>query len=145
MPVIVPPEKCVAGNKLLISCSKFTYHMQDKIIIELENMKFYAYHGHFEIEQKVGNHFLVNLLVETGAMAAAHSDRLRDALDYQRLYQLVKGEMEVPSHLLEHVANRIADKISVEFPAVQRMKVKISKMNPPMGGEMQQVSVTLER
>ena len=35
--------------------------MRDKIIIELENMKFYAYHGHYEVEQKVGNHFLVSL------------------------------------------------------------------------------------
>lgn len=119
--------------------------MQDKITIELENMKFYAYHGHYEIEQKVGNHFLVNLLVETDAMAATQTDRLRDALDYQRLYQLVREEMEIPSHLLEHVANRISDKINTEFPNVKHMKVKISKMNPPMGGEMQQVSVTLER
>jgi dihydroneopterin aldolase len=119
--------------------------MQDKITIELENMKFYAYHGHYEVEQKVGNHFLVNLLIETGTPVAARTDRLKDALDYQRLYQLVREEMEVPSHLLEHVANRIADKISTEFPMVNRMKVKISKMNPPMGGEMQQVSVTLER
>lgn len=119
--------------------------MDDKILIELENMKFYAYHGHYEVEQKVGNHFLVNLLVETATPDAAKTDRLKDALDYQRLYQLVKEEMEIPSHLLEHVATRISEKIKSEFKTVTRTRVKISKMNPPMGGEMQQVSVTLER
>jgi 7,8-dihydroneopterin aldolase/epimerase/oxygenase len=118
---------------------------QQKVTIELENMKFYAYHGHYEIEQKVGNHFLVNLLVEADATAASQSDRLKDALDYQQLYRLVKEEMEIPSHLLENVAGRIADRIGSEFETVTRMKVKISKMNPPMGGEMLQVSVTLER
>jgi dihydroneopterin aldolase len=119
--------------------------MQQKITIELENMKFYAYHGHYEVEQTVGNHFLVNLSVETDAYAATQSDRLKDALDYQRLYAVVKEEMEVPSHLLENVANRIAIRIEAEFVSVTKIRVKISKLNPPMGGEMQQVSVTLER
>ena len=119
--------------------------MQDKIIIELENMKFYAYHGHYEVEQTIGNHFLVNLLVETATPAATKTDRLKDALDYQRLYQLVKAEMEIPAHLLEHVAHRISERIKSEFETVTRIKIKISKINPPMGGEMQQVSVTLER
>jgi 7,8-dihydroneopterin aldolase/epimerase/oxygenase len=119
--------------------------MQDKFTIELENMKFYAFHGHFEVEQKAGNHFVVNLMVETGKPDAAETDRLEDALDYQRLYQIVQEEMKITSHLLEHVANRIANRIEAAFVSVSRMKVKISKMNPPMGGEMQQVSVTLER
>jgi dihydroneopterin aldolase len=65
--------------------------MQQKVTIELENMKFYAYHGHYEIEQTVGNHFLVNLSVETDAFAATQSDRLKDAIDYQRLYACGKG------------------------------------------------------
>ena len=116
-----------------------------KVIIELENMKFYAYHGHYEVEQTVGNHFMVSLLAETDGTKAANSDRLKDALDYQQLYQLVREEMEKPSHLLEHVAGRIIDRVEAEFGQVTRSRVKISKMNPPMGGEMQQVSVTLER
>lgn len=119
--------------------------MRQKVIIELENMKFYAYHGHYEVEQTVGNHFLVNLLVETDGYNATQTDRLKDALDYQRLYAIVKEEMEIPSHLLEHVANRIAGKIKTEFAQVERVVIKIAKINPPMGGEMQQVSVTLER
>lgn len=118
--------------------------MKQKIVIELENMKFYAYHGHFEIEQTVGNHFMVQLRVETDHNAAISSDRLKDALDYQQLYGIVREEMEVPSHLLEHVANRINERVRREFDTVTGVKIKISKLNPPMGGEMQQVSVTLE-
>lgn len=119
--------------------------MQQKVIIELENMKFYAYHGHYEVEQTVGNHFMVNLWIETDTADAIYTDRLKDALDYQHLYAIVKEEMEIPSHLLEHVANRILSRIESEFKTVTRTRIKISKINPPMGGEMQQVSVTLER
>lgn len=118
--------------------------MEQKIVIELENMKFYAYHGHFEIEQTVGNHFMVQLRVETINDMVIKTDRLKDALDYQQLYSLVREEMEVPSHLLEHVAHRISERVRREFKTVTGIKVKISKLNPPMGGEMQQVSVTLE-
>lgn len=118
--------------------------MKQKIVIELENMKFYAYHGHFEIEQTVGNHFMVQLRVETDHNAAIKSDRLKDALDYQQLYSIVRQEMEVPSHLLEHVAHRISERVRRDFETVSGVTVKISKLNPPMGGEMQQVSVTLE-
>lgn len=119
--------------------------MKKRVKIELENMKFYAFHGHFEAEQKVGNQFLVNVSVETDGAMAAQTDRLKNALDYQKIYALVKREMEIPSHLLEHVANRIAEALYAEVPAVEHCKVKISKLNPPMGGEMEKVSVTLER
>ena len=119
--------------------------MSDKVSIELENMKFYAYHGHYEMEQKVGNHFLVTLKCETSSLNALKSDRLKDALDYQQLHRIVKREMEIPSHLLEHVADRIATAVLGGMKSVSHIRVKISKMNPPMGGEMEKVSVTLER
>jgi len=119
--------------------------MLNKVTIELENMKFYAYHGHYEVEQKVGNHFLVSLLVISEKTESLHSDRLKDALDYQLLYMVVKREMEVPSHLLEHVAERIIRSVFSEVVGVSHARIRISKMNPPMGGEIEKVSVTLER
>lgn len=119
--------------------------MENKVVIELENMKFYAYHGHFEIEQKVGNHFTVCLTVETEVLAALWSDRLKDAVDYQQLHQIVQREMEIPSHLLENVAHRIIQAVFSECQPVSACKVKISKMNPPMGGELEKVSVTIDR
>ncbi len=119
--------------------------MNNKVRIELENMKFYAYHGHYEVEQKVGNHFLVSLRVTTDKMESLQSDRLKDALDYQQLYAIVKREMEIPSHLLEHVADRILQSVFEEIREVSYARIRISKMNPPMGGEIEKVSVTLER
>ena len=113
-------------------------------IIQIEGMEFYAFHGHFEVEKVVGNQFLVNLTIEADCSLAAQTDRLEDTLDYQKAYLAVKEEMAVPSDLLEHVAQRIINRLKNEFPEVWKVKVKVSKMNPPMGGQIEKVSVTLE-
>jgi dihydroneopterin aldolase len=114
-------------------------------IIELEGMEFYAYHGYFKSEQIIGNRFEVGVSIETDCEQAAQSDQLADALNYDSVYQLIKQEMLIRSHLLEHVVGRIIDRIHQEFPQVNKVKVKISKMAPPMGGQIRSVSVTMER
>ena len=113
--------------------------------IEIEGMEFYAYHGHFAEEQIVGNRFIVDLSLSTDCYKAAKSDDLSDALDYQALYMIVKQEMQIKSHLLEHVAGRILDRLTDGYKSIQHVKVKISKLNPPMGGQIEKVSVVMER
>ncbi|WP_339740598.1 dihydroneopterin aldolase [uncultured Sunxiuqinia sp.] len=113
--------------------------------IDLEGLEFFAYHGHYPIEKEVGNRFILNVSIQTNCDAAGKSDRLQDALDYQKVYSLIKQEMAIPSDLLEHVATRILDKLHAELPAIDKAWVKISKMNPPMGGQIEKVSVTLSR
>jgi len=114
-------------------------------VIEIEGMKFYAYHGHFAAEQVVGNNFEVYIRLETDCHAAAQSDSLDDALNYQAVYETIKEVMQIKSSLLENVAKRILDTLYAKFSAIEKAKIKISKMNPPMGGEIERVSVTLER
>jgi dihydroneopterin aldolase len=114
-------------------------------LIKIENMEFYAYHGHFKEEQIVGNRFLVDLTIETDMQVPAKSDDLEDALNYQIAYNIIKEEMQVKSHLLEHIAGRILDNLYNSFTTIKKAEVKVSKMNPPMGGKMERVSVTLSR
>jgi dihydroneopterin aldolase len=114
-------------------------------LIQIENMEFYAFHGHFKEEQIVGNKFLVNLTIETDMQKPMESDNLRDAVNYQKAYQIVKDEMEKKSHLLEHIAGRILDAIYSEMSGIKKATVKVSKMNPPMGGKIGSVSVVMER
>jgi 7,8-dihydroneopterin aldolase/epimerase/oxygenase len=114
-------------------------------IIEIEGMHFYAYHGHFEAERIVGNEFLVDAWLETNCSEAATTDNLDDALNYQAVYDIIKREMQVKSHLLEHVARRILDSLVSEFPSIQNVRIKVSKLNPPMGGQIEKASITLTR
>ena len=114
-------------------------------IIQIEGMEFYAYHGHYIEEQVVGNRFLLDLIIETDMTKPAKTDHLEDAVNYQAAYQIVKREMGKKSHLLEHIAKRILDSLYDELQGIQKATVKISKMNPPMGGRMDKVSVTMSK
>ena len=111
--------------------------------IELKDMEFFSRHGCFEEERIVGNR-LVNLTVEGDFSAAAASDNLEDAVNYQALYDIVKEQMDIPSNLLENVASRICGKIKEAFPELSLVKVTIDKINPPLGGKLYASSVTFE-
>jgi dihydroneopterin aldolase len=113
--------------------------------IELEGMKFYAFHGHYPVEKEVGNEFLVDLIINTDGEKAGKTDNLLYALNYQTAYEIVKAEMEKKSDLLENVATRILDQLFNQFPEIHNAEVKVSKMNPPMGGEIKKVSVVFHR
>jgi 7,8-dihydroneopterin aldolase/epimerase/oxygenase len=114
-------------------------------LIQIENMEFYSFHGHFKEERIVGNRFLVDLTIETDMKVPQESDNLKDAVNYQRVYEIVKQQMELKSHLLEHIAGRILDSIYSEMHGINKITVKVSKMNPPMGGKIGSVSVVIVR
>ena len=114
-------------------------------LIQIENMEFYSFHGHFKEERIVGNKFLVDLTIETDMKVPAESDNLKDAVNYQHVYEIVKQQMEMKSHLLEHIAGRILDAIYADIEGINKVTVKVSKLNPPMGGKIGSVSVVLSR
>ena len=114
-------------------------------LIQIENMEFYSFHGHFKEERIVGNKFLVDLTIETDMSAPAKSDNLKDAVNYQRAYEIVKSQMERKSYLLEHIAGRILDAIYSEMEGIIKITIKVSKLNPPMGGKIGSVSVVMSR
>ncbi len=114
-------------------------------LIQIENMEFYSFHGHFKEERIVGNKFVVDLTIETDMKVASESDNLKDAVNYQRVYEIIKLQMEKKSYLLEHIAARIIDAIYSEMTGISKITVKVSKMNPPMGGKIGSVSVVLSR
>ncbi|MDR2466094.1 MAG: dihydroneopterin aldolase [Prevotellaceae bacterium] len=113
--------------------------------IELENMEFFARHGCGEEERTAGGIFLVSLRIATDAEQASESDNLLDALDYQAAYNIVAREMATPSSLLEHVARRILAALYDELSGIRKATVKVSKLNPPLGGKVEKSSVSLSR
>lgn len=103
--------------------------------IFLRNMRFHAYHGVLEQEQTVGNDYLVNLTVDYDFSCAVKTDELSGTVSYADLFKLVKEEMAKPSKLLEHVAGRIGKRIFSEYPSIEKMRLSITKVNPPMGAD----------
>jgi len=114
--------------------------------IVIEEMEFYAFHGHYQEEQIVGNRFLVDLELETNLKTPAESDKLEDAVNYQQAYQLIKKEMrQKKSNLLENIGKRILDALYDEMTGINKATVRIRKMHPPMGGPVKSVGITMSR
>ncbi len=113
-------------------------------VISIEGMEFFAYHGCFKEEKIIGTKFRLDLLLTVDTTKAEHTDDLDDTVNYQSVYQVVKKEMETKSNLLEHVGRRILIKIKEHFPEVEHARLKIRKLNPPLGGKMDFVSLELE-
>ena len=112
-------------------------------VISIEGMEFFAYHGCFKEEQVIGTKFRIDLFLDVDTSAAEKSDQLQDTVNYQSVFQLVKKEMETTSKLLEHVGRRILLSINEQFPTVEHARIKIRKLNPPLGGKMDFVSLEL--
>ena len=114
-------------------------------IIRLEKIKFHAYHGFYEEERKSGNTYYVDVKIEADLIDAQTSDILDNTIDYEEIYKIVKTEMAIPSRLIEHVGNRILETIFQKFEKVENVGVKITKMNPPIGGICASSSIELEK
>ncbi|MGY6558332.1 MAG: dihydroneopterin aldolase [Nitritalea sp.] len=102
--------------------------------VALEGIEFHAYHGVFSEENKLGNRFTVDILVETDFKEAMETDQLKNTVDYGRLYKIAQGHMLVPVKLLEHLAHLMIADIRAAYPACTVVEVKIKKHNPPLGG-----------
>lgn len=113
--------------------------------IALEGVEFFAYHGFYEEEQRIGNKYSVDIKVDTDIENAATTDSLEASVDYGELYEIIRHEMQIPSKLLENIAHRIIERIYVLYPQVNWVEVSISKYNPPLGGICHRSKVTLKR
>ncbi len=111
--------------------------------IAINDMRFYAHHGCFAQERAIGTHFRVDLQFDTDTSRAEVSDNIADTVSYLDVYQTVRRQMAQPSNLLEHVARRVGEAVLAEYAAVDDVTVKIYKLNPPLGGQMESVSVEL--
>lgn len=113
--------------------------------ILLSGLEFYAYHGYFDEERKQGNKFEVDVTIETDLSLPAKNDNLSDTIDYGKVYAIVKEEMQIPSRLLEHVAQRIIDALKNQFPDAETFTVSVKKYNPPLDGICKYSKVTLSQ
>ena len=112
--------------------------------IYLERIRTYSHHGCMKEETVIGSEYRVDLWVDADLTVASSSDDLKDTPDYVVLHQIVVKEMKIPSRLLEHVAQRIIERIRSTVKDLDHIRVRISKINPPIGGDVQSVSVLLE-
>ena len=113
--------------------------------IILKNIRTYSYHGCLIEESKIGSDYSIDLEIATDLHKSSLTDNLADTVDYVHLNNIIKEEMAIRSELLEHVAKRILDRIFKETPTVTKAKVYVSKLNPPIGGDVEAVTIVLKK
>lgn len=113
----------------------------NKILVE--GIKLYAYHGCMEEEGKIGGNYIVDVTMETDFSEAAATDDLTKTIDYVIVYNIVKKQMAIRSMLIEHVGKRIIDELKKELQGLIKVDLKITKLNPPMNGNVESVSIII--
>ncbi|MCG8307463.1 MAG: dihydroneopterin aldolase [Cytophagales bacterium] len=111
--------------------------------ITLEGLEFFAFHGYYDEEQRIGNKYGVDITIESSLDKAGADDRLSETIDYEDLYKIIREEMGKPSRLLENIGGRIMDAVFTNFPLITFIEISISKFNPPIGGICKRAVVTL--
>ena len=111
--------------------------------ILIEGIKLYAYHGCTDEEGKVGRTFTVDISMDADLKRASESDKLSDTIDYVRVYEIVKEEMNIRSRLIEHVAKRIYNHLRKNFPQIKSAEVKVTKLDPPINGIVESTSAVI--
>ena len=114
-------------------------------IIKVENIRVFAYHGCLKEETKIGSDYRVDLQVKANLQESSKTDNLNDTVDYVFLNRIIKEEMDIPSHLLETVAKRILNRIFNEDKLVNKATVWVSKLNPPIGGDVELVTIKMTK
>jgi dihydroneopterin aldolase len=112
--------------------------------IEVNGIQLYAFHGCLEEEGRIGGHYIVDVSLTTDFTSAALSDDLTQTVDYVDINRIVSEEMAIRSKLIEHVGQRISRRIYQELKAIEKLKVKITKLCPPINGDVQNVAIIIK-
>jgi dihydroneopterin aldolase len=114
-------------------------------IIKLTNIRTFSFHGCLEEEAKIGSNYRVDLKIKTNLKPSAKTDELTDTVDYVDLNRIVVEEMAIRAKLLEHVAQRIIDRVLQELQMVLKIEVEVTKLNPPIGGDVEGVTIIMKK
>ena len=112
--------------------------------IKVSGIKLFAFHGCMPEEEIIGGWYEVNVEAEVDIKAATQSDKLSDTVDYSHINEIVRKEMSIRSKLVEHVAGRIANSLLDKISRIVEVKVRVSKLNPPVRGEVERFSIEIK-
>ncbi len=113
------------------------------IVSEIELLGF---HGCYGAERVKGNRFLVNLSVEGAFHKAFSTDSLEESIDYAQLVSAVREINRQRKHfLIESFADAIANGLLKRFSKINKVIVRVEKLNPPGLGMVRCTAVELEK
>lgn len=116
--------------------------------LTLKGLKYRAGHGYYEAEREKGNHFEVDLVFHLDLRQAGEHDDLRQTVNYEEAESITGDVMNgQPVMLIETLAVRIGTSLIKSFPEVEKLEVRVRKLNPPLDTptEYSEVSMTWKK
>ena len=114
-------------------------------LVAVEGMEFFAYHGYYQQEKENGNSFIVDIYIDTALEQAAQSDKLNDTVNYERVYQITAQVMGERHNLRGNIEWQIMEKLHDDRQGVNAIKIRISKLNPPLKGKVNRTFIELKK
>jgi dihydroneopterin aldolase len=115
-----------------------------KHTIHVNGIKLYAFHGCLPEEEKIGGYYRVDVMLNTDFSVAAQTDDLNQTIDYVVVNKIVGEEMAIRSKLIEHVGQRIVDRLKLELPSIEKIRLTVTKISPPINGDVENVAITID-
>lgn len=117
--------------------------MYNRIKIIIQDLEVYAFHGCKQSERNTGGQYLVSVILHCNIGNCIETDNLEDTVDYGKVIDLIRNEMQIPSNLIEHVAGRIQKKILQTFDKVSKVEVVVKKKILPLDASLNYVAVEI--
>ena len=111
--------------------------------VVVNNIKTYSFHGCLDEEAVIGSDYRVDIVVDVKNKLSHQNDDLNQTVDYSLVTQIVVEEMAIRSKLIETVAARIIKRIHKECEHKEYVTATVTKINPPIDGDVEAVCVTL--
>ena len=118
--------------------------MAGHFTIELNSIRFFAEHGMYEEEKRVGNEFEVDVSIECKSPKRIITS-IEQTINYAEVYRILQEEFAQRKFLLETVAMQVADKLQHQFPEIETVKISIRKLNPPITNFSGSVGITYRK
>ena len=115
-----------------------------RYIIRMKNCAFFARHGVFDEEERLGQRFYVDAELEVDAGAALDADSMPSTVDYGAAFaeieKIVTGKRRF---LIEALACDVARALCEKFPRIARATITVRKPHAPVPGVLDHVEVTV--
>lgn len=115
-----------------------------KHTVAVNGIKLYGYHGCLPEEGAIGGNYVIDVEITTDFTEGMHADDLSKTVDYVDVNRIVKREMAIRSKLIEHVGYRILQGIKAEIDNILAVKIKVTKLTPPINGDVDNVAIVIE-
>jgi 7,8-dihydroneopterin aldolase/epimerase/oxygenase len=113
------------------------------ITISIHGAEFFAYHGFYPEEQKLGTKFIIDADVSFKPLSNLKDDKIANTVDYEKVYNIVANQMSHTRKLIETVAQSIADDIKEQYNFVDKVTISIKKLNPPLNGKVEYSGIVI--